>query len=86
MVDDTKPDWIRMMLRVQNPQFLCSPYFIRSFIAAGAFGYGVHSISACLLMKRNLPVWRGGFISVPAFSALLSWYLSREDPIFVYNS
>ena len=80
-----KAEWFEMMSRVRDVEFLYSPYFIRSMIAASAFGYGIHSIAACLLLKRRLPVARGYLVSVPAFSGLLGWSLTHEDPIFVYD-
>ena len=86
MVAEEQPEWFRILSRVRDPQFLFSPYFARSVIGSAAFGYGVYSITACLLLKRQLPVWRGALISIPASSALLGWNLTREDPIFVYNS
>jgi hypothetical protein len=84
-MDSENRTWYQQVMRVRDPQFLVSPYFIRSLIASSAFSYGVFSISACLLLKRKLPVNRGYFISIPAFSGLLGWSLTQEDPIFVYT-
>lgn len=85
-MDSVGSSWREKIMRVRDPQFLVSPYFVRSVIAASAFSYGIFSISACLLIKKKLPVQRGYLISVPAFSALLGWSLTQDDPIFVYNS
>jgi len=87
LMDETRTlHWVKKLQRIEDPNFLVSPYFIRSFIGSSAFGYGIYSIAACLLLKRGIPINRGYLVSIPAFTGLLGWQLSQDDPFFVYDS